>query len=140
MLLRRKAEQTIRRVLEGFPVVAVTGPRQSGKTTLVKSMFPERPYVSLEDPDELSYSIEDPRLFLDRFPDGAIIDDDPELGLPDGDYPLADDIGAWEDAASSPTTPSWRPRPASSGGFGQSSWSRSFAGISRPMWRRSRIF
>ena len=82
MLVPRKAIETIRRALKGFPVVAVTGPRQSGKTTLVKNMFQERPYVSLEDPDELDFSIEDPRLFLNRFPDGAIIDEaqlNPEL-------------------------------------------------------------
>lgn len=51
------------------------GPRQSGKTTLAKSVFPQKPYISLEDPDSRLEAIEDPRKFLGRFPDGAIIDE-----------------------------------------------------------------
>ena len=53
----------------------VTGPRQSGKTTLTRMAFPDKPYVSLESPDERMAAIEDPRSFLARFPDGAILDE-----------------------------------------------------------------
>lgn len=51
---------------EKFPVVAITGPRQSGKTTLARSIFKNYDYVSLEDPVELARALEDPRLFLTR--------------------------------------------------------------------------
>ena len=56
-------------------MVAVTGPRQSGKTTLVRKAFPGKPYVSLEDLDERRFATDDPRGFLDRYPDGAILDE-----------------------------------------------------------------
>jgi hypothetical protein len=58
-----------------FPVVSVTGPRQSGKTTLIKSAFPEHSYVSLEDPDTRLFATEDPRGFLSNYPKGAILDE-----------------------------------------------------------------
>ena len=58
-----------------FPVVAVTGPRQSGKTTLVKAAFPRKPYVSLEDLDVRAFARSDPRGFLNEYPDGAILDE-----------------------------------------------------------------
>lgn len=58
-----------------FPVVAVTGPRQSGKTTLVRELFADKPYVSLEDPDVRTLALDDPRGFLARYPSGAVIDE-----------------------------------------------------------------
>ncbi|MEI7814841.1 MAG: ATP-binding protein [Coriobacteriia bacterium] len=58
-----------------YPVVYLTGPRQSGKTTLAMAAFPEHPYVSLEDPDEREFAALDPRGFLRRFSDGAIFDE-----------------------------------------------------------------
>jgi len=58
-----------------YPVVTITGPRQSGKTTLCKMIFNEKPYVSLEDVDERSFAQQDPRGFLNRFPLGAVIDE-----------------------------------------------------------------
>ena len=58
-----------------FRAVMVVGPRQSGKTTLVKITFPEKPYVSLENPDERALANDDPRAFLARFPKGAILDE-----------------------------------------------------------------
>lgn len=75
MLIPRSAEGTIRQLASQYPVVAVTGPRQSGKTTLVRSLFSDRPYVSLEDLDQRDFAIEDPRRFLARFPDGAVLDE-----------------------------------------------------------------
>ena len=56
-------------------MVALTGPRQSGKTTLARSAFPEKDYVSLEDPDNLEFALSDPRGFLSRLPDGGILDE-----------------------------------------------------------------
>lgn len=58
-----------------YPVVTITGPRQSGKTTLCRATFPDKPYVSLEDPDHRRFAIEDPRGFLGSYTDGAIIDE-----------------------------------------------------------------
>lgn len=58
-----------------FPVVTVTGPRQSGKTTLCKAAFPEKPYISLEAPDTREFAQADPRGFLATCRDGAILDE-----------------------------------------------------------------
>ncbi len=58
-----------------YPIVAITGPRQSGKTTLARATFPDKPYASLEDPDVRALAIHDPRGFLAQYPDGAIIDE-----------------------------------------------------------------
>jgi predicted AAA+ superfamily ATPase len=74
-MILRDAEKTIRTLLRGFPIVTITGPRQSGKTTLAKSIFSDKPYVSLEDPDTRFFAKDDPRSFLERFPDGAIFDE-----------------------------------------------------------------
>ncbi|WP_068142007.1 ATP-binding protein [Limnochorda pilosa] len=74
-MLPRTAEPTVRHLAHGYPVVAVTGPRQSGKTTLARHAFPERPYVSLEDPDQREFAMDDPRGFLAQYPDGAILDE-----------------------------------------------------------------
>ena len=58
-----------------YPVVTVTGPRQSGKTTLCQTVFCDRPYVSLEGMDMRAYAREDPREFLREYRDGAVIDE-----------------------------------------------------------------
>ena len=58
-----------------FPVVSIYGPRQSGKTTLARSVFPNKVWVSLEDPDIRSRAISDPRGFLASYRDGAIFDE-----------------------------------------------------------------
>ena len=58
-----------------FPVVTITGPRQSGKTTLVKNCFPEKQYVSLENPTIREFADNDPVGFLNQCPEGAILDE-----------------------------------------------------------------
>lgn len=63
------------RLARGFPIIAVTGPRQSGKTTLARATFPGKPYLSLEDPDTRLLAESDPRGLLSRFPSGAILDE-----------------------------------------------------------------
>lgn len=55
--------------------MAIIGPRQSGKTTLARQVFADKPYVSLEDPDERALADADPRRFLSRFAQGAILDE-----------------------------------------------------------------
>ncbi|PKL14011.1 MAG: AAA family ATPase [Spirochaetae bacterium HGW-Spirochaetae-8] len=74
-MIKRTAEATLLRLVKGFPVICVTGPRQSGKTTLVKNTFPDKPYISLEDPDIARVAREDPRGLLDRYEDGLILDE-----------------------------------------------------------------
>lgn len=58
-----------------WPVVTVTGPRQSGKTTLCRQAFPDKPYANLERPDTRDFARTDPRAFLKQFSDGAVIDE-----------------------------------------------------------------
>jgi len=74
-MLNRAAFSTALRLAQGFPVLAITGPRQSGKTTMARALFPGKPYVSLEDPEERSFADTDPRGFIARFPWGAILDE-----------------------------------------------------------------
>lgn len=75
MLIPRQAEATLLQLAGEYPAVVITGPRQSGKTTLVRKAFPDKPYVSLEDLDERQLAGDDPRGFLGRYPDGAILDE-----------------------------------------------------------------
>lgn len=63
------------RLARRHPVVTVTGPRQSGKSTLCRAAFPRKPYVSLEPLDQRDLAQHDPRAFLARYPRGAVIDE-----------------------------------------------------------------
>jgi predicted AAA+ superfamily ATPase len=74
-MIARTAQETLIRLARGFPIIAITGPRQSGKTTLAKSTFPDKTYLSLEDPDVRFMAESDPRGLLSRFPDGAVLDE-----------------------------------------------------------------
>ncbi len=74
-MIQRQAAATLQSLAQGYPILAVTGPRQSGKTTLVQNSFPDKPYVSLEDLDTRAFATEDPRGFLARYPNGAILDE-----------------------------------------------------------------
>ena len=71
----RIATAAARERLAGFPILTITGPRQSGKTTLSRLLAPELPYLSLEDPDTRAFATEDPRAFLRQVADGAILDE-----------------------------------------------------------------
>ena len=71
----RELATELENLAKGYPVVTITGPRQSGKTTLAQSTFPKMPYVNLEVPDTRNLAINDPRGFLDKYPDGAILDE-----------------------------------------------------------------
>ena len=74
-MIPRNATATLLQQARGFPVLALTGPRQSGKTTLARSAFPRLPYVNLEDPDTRELALADPRRFLARLGGGAILDE-----------------------------------------------------------------
>src|SRR3990167_8757140 len=74
-MLRREAANTILAKMQHYPILAITGPRQSGKSTLAKMLFPDKPYVSLEDLDYRRFATDDPRRFLAQFKEGAILDE-----------------------------------------------------------------
>ncbi|MCC6447699.1 MAG: ATP-binding protein [Chitinophagaceae bacterium] len=74
-MITRTAEAELRLLATQFKAVAVTGPRQSGKTTLVRYVFPEKSYVNLENPDIRLFAQEDPRGFLSAYPQGAVLDE-----------------------------------------------------------------
>ena len=74
-MIKRTLTSKIIALAEKFQVVTLTGPRQSGKTTLVKAAFPALPYVSLEEPDIRQVALTDARGFLANYPDGAILDE-----------------------------------------------------------------
>ncbi len=73
--VRRDLEPRILTAAEQFPVIVVTGPRQTGKSTLLKELFPDYPYVTLDDPVVRRTAVEDPGLFVDRCPDRCIVDE-----------------------------------------------------------------
>ncbi len=92
-MIRRDVHPLLEHLARQYPVVTLTGPRQSGKTTLAKAVFPDKPYVTLEDPDVRRFALDDPRGFLGSVSGGAILDEiqrAPELtsylqGLVDAD-------------------------------------------------------
>ena len=76
MIIPRQLLPTLLSRAKQYPVVTVTGPRQSGKTTLCLQAFPDKPYMNLERPDLRDFASTDPRGFLAQFDDqGAVIDE-----------------------------------------------------------------
>lgn len=71
----RDAESILRELATWYPIVAITGPRQSGKTTLARHVLAGKPYVNLEELDQREYAVADARGFLAQFPEGAILDE-----------------------------------------------------------------
>jgi predicted AAA+ superfamily ATPase len=74
-MIKRHIEPKLRQWAEQYPVITVTGPRQSGKTTLCRALFKNKPYLSLEDIDNREFAKTDPRGFLAEIPDGAVLDE-----------------------------------------------------------------
>ena len=74
-MIKRSALTELKKLASQYKLVAVIGPRQSGKTTLVKECFKTKPYVSLENPDIRAFAIDDPKGFLKNYPNGAILDE-----------------------------------------------------------------
>ncbi|WP_328985326.1 ATP-binding protein [Thiorhodovibrio winogradskyi] len=74
-MIPRLLESRLRELAGYYPVVAVIGPRQSGKTTLCRMVFPDRPYVSFEALDTRAFAAEDPRAFLRAHQYGAVFDE-----------------------------------------------------------------
>ena len=74
-MIARQLGEKAQQLFGQFPALMITGPRQSGKTTLIRSLFSELPYVSLEEPDIRQRALEDPRSFLKNYPNGAVLDE-----------------------------------------------------------------
>lgn len=74
-MIRRAITEKLILMSNQYQVVLLTGPRQSGKTTLVRKLFSDLPYVTLEDPDIRQFALSDPRGFLGNYPGGAIFDE-----------------------------------------------------------------
>lgn len=93
MFLRQMAK-TIQEIHKTVPIVTILGPRQSGKTTLAKTLFPHKPYVNFEKLDVRMQAIEDPNGFLERYPGGAIFDEIQEApAILSYLLPFVDEIG-----------------------------------------------
>lgn len=74
-MIERDIAPVLRKLATQHPVITLTGPRQSGKTTLARTLFAHLPYCTLEDPDTRRFALEDARGFLAQFPDGAVLDE-----------------------------------------------------------------
>ena len=74
-IIDRQAHAVLLQRATLYPVVTVLGPRQSGKTTLCRMAFPDKPYVNLEQPDVRDFAQQDPKAFLAQYPDGAVLDE-----------------------------------------------------------------
>lgn len=75
MFIKRTQAKSIKESADQFKVVGIIGPRQSGKTTLVRWLFKDYDYVNLENIDEREFAQKDPRAFLNQFQNGLIIDE-----------------------------------------------------------------
>ncbi len=73
--IKRQSEPLLKQLVEQYPVVTLTGPRQSGKTTMCRMTFPDMAYANLEEPDTREFAATDPRGFLAQFSGGAILDE-----------------------------------------------------------------
>lgn len=74
-MYRRILTPYIQELAKKYPVVTLLGPRQSGKTTLVKLAFPGTPYVNMEDAENRALATLDPKRFMQNYPEGAILDE-----------------------------------------------------------------
>lgn len=74
-MIPRESQKELLSLASQFKAVAVVGPRQSGKTTLTKMLFPDKVYVNFENPDTKLFATQDPRGFLSNYPNGAIFDE-----------------------------------------------------------------
>lgn len=74
-MYKRTLEEELKNAAKHYPVVTLTGPRQSGKTTLVRTCFRKHDYASLEEPDTREFALEDPRGFLGQFSGPVVLDE-----------------------------------------------------------------
>ena len=75
MMIVREISGYLIKLAKKYPVVTITGPRQSGKTTLARETFKNKVYINLEAMDNREFAHSDPRGFLGQIPEGAILDE-----------------------------------------------------------------
>src|SRR3989338_10506020 len=74
-MIQRDMSLELLQMAKEYPIITLLGPRQAEKTTLVKRVFANKPYVNMEAPDDRALAENDPKGFLARYPDGAVIDE-----------------------------------------------------------------
>src|SRR6185503_20609565 len=74
-MFRRFLTPHIQELATKYPIITLLGPRQSGKTTLVRAAFPDKSYVNMEDSEQRALATLDPKSFLQNYPEGAILDE-----------------------------------------------------------------
>lgn len=74
-MIKRDLEQELELLATKYPVITITGPRQTGKTFLAKHVFKNLPYFNLEDIEQRDFALNDPKAFLAQMKDGGIIDE-----------------------------------------------------------------
>lgn len=74
-MIKRNISSKILKYYKQYPIISLIGPRQSGKTTLVKELFPDKPYVNLEDIESRDFALKDPKGFLLQYKNGLVIDE-----------------------------------------------------------------
>lgn len=75
MIIKREIQKKCVEFLKQYPVITITGPRQSGKTTLAKMLFSNKPYINFEEPNVRNRFLDDPEGFLSDLPEGGILDE-----------------------------------------------------------------
>ena len=75
MTIKRAISEHLEKISKLYPVITITGPRQSGKTTIAKDFFSDKDYVNLEHPKTREFAKDDPEAFLAKYPNGAILDE-----------------------------------------------------------------
>lgn len=75
MIIQRAIHERVKELMKYFPVLSITGPRQAGKTTFLREMFPDYTYLSMEDIDTRSFARDNPREFLEKYANQVIIDE-----------------------------------------------------------------
>jgi predicted AAA+ superfamily ATPase len=75
IMFYRQMTEKLQQLSQSYPVVTITGPRQSGKTTLVRQQFPEHAYVNLENPEWQALAESDPKAIFTKYPDGIVFDE-----------------------------------------------------------------
>lgn len=75
MKIQRTAKDALLRLASQFPIIGITGPRQSGKTTLAKMTYPDMQYITFDDKNTRELAISNPKDFISAFPNGVIIDE-----------------------------------------------------------------
>lgn len=75
MTIPREIQPELEQMAQEYPVVTLLGPRQAGKTTLVKQVFLNKPYLNMESPETRLLAESDPKAFLANYPEGAVIDE-----------------------------------------------------------------